>query len=365
MENLIEGLCQQLKKSHPLFVVTSFVDSARRDEGWVLRPRRPGLLPFSLHALYQGSLLLWNDRRIKVILGGSALVTPLVLVLAKVFRRRAAVYVHGLDLIYPSLIYQALCVRWIRYCDRVVANSRYTASMAEAKKARRDSIHVIPPGVRVELPVPLEAKEAKKGLGLAGRKVLLYVGRLARRKGVKEFLQRALPKIAEAVPGVCFVIVGENPSDSMVHRDDIMGELRRAAQDMRLDDQVRFLGWLEDEDLAKVYLASDILVLPVLPLRGDVEGFGIVILEAAAAGRPAVATRVGGIPDAIEDGKSGILVDPERYDLMSQTIVRLLRDDQARVALGEYAQKRVREKFGWDAINSRYEELFKLLAELK
>jgi len=134
---------------------------------------------------------------------------------------------------------------------------------------------------------------------------------------------------------------------------------------MGLEDHVRVLGWLTDLELAKVYQISDLMVLPALSTKGDVEGFGIVILEAAAAGRPTVATRVGGIPDAIEDGRSGILVDPEEPDRMSEAIVRLLRDDQARLALGQYAQNRVREQFGWDSIIRRYEELFKSMTESK
>ena len=364
MENLIAGLADGLRKNHCLFVVTSFASRANGKEA-VFRPRCPGLLAFFLYSLYRGSILLARHPEIRVIVGGSALVAPVVFLLAKLFRRRSVVLVHGLDLVYPSMLYHLFWLRWLRHCDRVVANSLYTASLAERIKARKGTVHVIPPGIywdSFDLPA---ARQEKREMGLDGRKILLFVGRLARRKGVCEFLQGSFVKIIREVPEAYFLIVGGNPSNSLTHREDIASEMRRVVHEMGLENHVRMLGWLTDIELVKVYQLSDLVVLPALSMQGDVEGFGIVILEAAAAGRPAVATRVGGIPDAIEDGRSGILVDTEEYDHMSQAIVKLLRDDQARLAMGEYAQKRVRERFGWDTIIRRYEELFKLMTESK
>lgn len=361
IENLIGGLCQRFKKSHPLWVITSYVASTKCKEEGIFRPKWPGLLSFSLYALYQGSLLLWRKREIKVILGGSAVVVPLVLILAKIFRCKAVVNVHGLDLIHPSVLYQILCVRWIRHCDRVIANSRYTASLAEEKEAKRDLICVMSPGVEMDSMGALGTGDMKKEIGLEGRKVLLYVGRLARRKGVKEFLQRSFVEIRAQVPEVVFLIVGANPTESLIHHDDVLGEIGTLVRDMGLQDHVRLLGWLSDDDLAKIYQAADLLVLPALSIENDVEGFGIVILEAAAAGKPCVATRVGGIPDAVEDGKSGILVEPGDYEMMSQAIVALLRDEHIKSAMGDTAKRRVKEEFGWNRIVQKYEELFESL----
>ena len=328
------GLCHQLRKTHPLFVIACFAPSTNGQEDWIFRPRWPGLVPFFLYALGRCFLLLWKNPEIKVMLGGSALVMPIVLLLAKAFRRKAVVIVHGSDLTYRSLLYQGLCVQWIRHCDGVVANSDFTASLAEAKKARKDSIHVIHPGVDTESFEPFRAEDLKRELGLEGKKILLYVGRLVRRKGLKEFLEKSFNRIAEEVPEVCLLVVGENPKESLIHRDDVLSELMTMVEKMRLENQVRLLGWLGDGDLVKIYQLSDLMVLPALSMKDDVEGFGMVILEAAVAGKPCVATRVGGIPDAIEDGKSGILIEPEDYELMSRTIVNLLQDDQARRALG-------------------------------
>lgn len=361
IENLIANLCHRLRKTHPLYVITSFAASASDQEDWVFRPQWSGFISFFLYAFGKGCLLLWQKPEIKVILGGSALVIPLVLLLAKAFRRKAIVHVHGSDLVYPSFLYQNLCVRWIGHCDRLVANSNFTASLAEIKKARRHAIHVIPPGVDTESFALIKAKDAERKMGLGGRKVLLSVGRLVRRKGIKEFLERSLPRIVAEIPDLCFVIAGENPTDSLIHHEDVLGEIKTIVRDMGLQNHVRLLGWVSDDDLARIYQVSDLMVLPALSTNDDVEGFGIVILEAAAAGKPCVATRAGGIPDAIEDGKSGILVEPGDYELISQTIVTLLRDDQTRRVMGEYAQRRVRENFGWPFIIGKYEAVLQTL----
>jgi phosphatidylinositol alpha-1,6-mannosyltransferase len=98
------------------------------------------------------------------------------------------------------------------------------------------------------------------------------------------------------------------------------------------------------------------VVLPILQMKDDVEGFGIVALEAAAAAKPVVATSVGGVPDAVENGKSGVVVAPEDYETMSRSIIKLLAQHEIKSSIGEYAQRRVRERFCWSSTITRYEK---------
>jgi phosphatidyl-myo-inositol dimannoside synthase len=104
MESLLKDLCQALRKRHSVSVVTSYAGSngSVEAEEKVYRPRWPGLAVFSLYALFRGALLLHRRKKIELIFGGSAMVAPLVLLLARLFGRKAIVQVHGLDLIYPS-----------------------------------------------------------------------------------------------------------------------------------------------------------------------------------------------------------------------------------------------------------------------
>jgi len=121
-------------------------------------------------------------------------------------------------------------------------------------------------------------------------------------------------------------------------------------------NHVQLRGALDDDEVIQLYQACDVVVLPALVSTDDTEGFGIVLLEAAAAGKPAVATRVGGIPDAVEDGKSGILVDPGDYERLSQTLIDLLSNETARSTMGAYAQERIREVFSWNRVIGQYEK---------
>lgn len=359
VENLLAGLARGLKKDRRVVAIAAHAPGGVK-EPWLLRPERPGLFAFFLFAFFRGRAVLRKNPDLEIILGGSALAAPLVLVLAKLGRRKSAVLVHGLDLIYPRRLYQALFVRWIKYCDRVVANSGHTASLAERKGARKDAVVVIPPGVE-DRPPSGRPEDIKTELGLDGHKVLLYVGRLARRKGLKEFLRNSFPAVAAAAPEAVFLIVGGNPSESLAHREDVLGELKQLVESLRLEERVRFLGPIDDAALAKVYRAADLMVLPALALKDDVEGFGMVVIEAALAGVPSIATRSGGIPDAIEDGASGVLVPPGDYPALTAAIVTTLQDDRARRAMGDYARRRAESHFSWPPVLARYERLFAAL----
>ena len=363
MEQLLGNLCDELRKNHKLFIITAYADHSCPPKTGIFRPSRPGLVAFFAYALWKGALLLRCHRDIRVVFGGSVLVTPLVCILARIFRCKALIQAHGLDLLYPSFVYQMFIVWWLRFCDQVVANSGYTASLAKDKGALEESITIIHPGVhwqRFALPMAIDALKLERGL--QGKRIILFVGRLARRKGVKEFVDKSLGRIIQELPDVRFLIVGDNPKDSLTHRDDVRSEIEHAISAGRLEEHVQWLGALNDEDLVKVYNLCDVVVLPILQMKDDVEGFGIVALEAGAAGKPVVATSVGGVSDSVENGKSGIVVAPENYEVMSRSIIQLLARDEIKSSLGEYAQRRVIERFCWSSTIARYEKKLSQIA---
>jgi len=356
IENLIGGLCAELQKKHSVQVITTHTRLSMDGEKDVFRAPLPGLVPFALYALWRGAALLARNRHIAVIFGGSVLVTPLALILARLFGRRLVLQTHGLDIIYRSFLYQQLCVRWLKSCDHVIANSGHTARLGQSKGVPPERIIVIPPGVEPDrFGTPLDGAAA---WGVKGRKIILFVGRLAKRKGVKEFIENSFVDIVRAVPRALFLIVGDNPTESLTHRDDVIGEINRVVSKLRLEDHVRLLGSTNDDELIGLYQGCDLAVLPALALEDDVEGFGIVALEAAAAGKPVVATRVGGIPDAVEGGKSGALVEPGDYSQLSQAIILLLEDRGSCLSMGRYGQCRAAKEFSWRCIGARYEDIF-------
>lgn len=356
-------LVRTLSEKHTLRVITAHASGARVTEPNVYRARWPGLVSFALYALWRGARTCCNQD-IDVVLGGSAMVTPLVLVLARLFGCKAVVQAHGLDIIFSNSLYQYLCVRWLKFCDRVIVNSAYTASLVVGKNVPESLISVIAPGINPEAFCSSPKGElSKRFSGLAEKPIILFVGRLAKRKGVKEFIERSLVRIIAEIPDACFVVVGGNASESLTQRDNMVGQIQRVIKKLHLENHVRLLGFLEDADVVNLYHLAQVVVLPVLPSSEDAEGFGIVLLEAAAAAKPTVATRVGGIPDAVEDGKSGILVEPSDYDGLCEAIIALLKNRDQRLSMGAFGQRRVKERFAWNKITALYEAVFETPAE--
>lgn len=359
IENLVGSLCSELKKKYSVQVITRHAEFSGAREKDIYRAPLPGLIPFAFYTLWRGALLLARNRQIHVVFGGSVLVTALVLILARMFGKRAVVQAHGLDIIYPRFLYQQLCVRWLRRCNRVVANSRYTAQMAQSKGVLDERLAVIPPGVELDrFSKPTDVAADKRAWGVEGRKIILFVGRLAKRKGVKEFIENSLAQVVREIPEAFFLIAGDNPSESLAHRDDTISEIAKAISTIGLKSHVRLLGSRSDDEVIKLYKACDLVVLPALEMKNDVEGFGIVALEAAAAGKPVVATRVGGIPDAVEDGKSGALVEPGDYEGLSEVIISLLKEHESRLSIGSYGRCRASKEFSWRYVVTRYEGVF-------
>jgi phosphatidylinositol alpha-1,6-mannosyltransferase len=356
IENVIGHLVAGLMERHSVKIITTHARTRDIDHNNIFRAPCAGLIPFALYAIWRGAWLLRRDREQTVVFGGSALVAPVVWILARLFGRKAVVQTHGLDIIYANALYQFLCVRWLRRCERVIANSTYTASLAKDADVPENRIVVIPPGVDPQrFATRADEHSSRSSLGLGGKKIILFVGRLAKRKGVKEFIEKSFVNIVREMPEVCFVIVGDNPVESLTHRDDVFTGIEEVVAQLRLHDHVRLLGAVSDEQLIVFYQACDLVVLPVLPMKDDVEGFGIVLLEAAAAAKPTVATRVGGIPDAVEHGKGGILVVPGDYDELTRALIALLQNDKLRTAFGRYGSNWVQEKFAWPKIIASYE----------
>ena len=355
IEILLQSLCAGLREKHRVLIVTSFAKAFQSVESDALRAPLAGLIPFAFYALWRGALVLARHREISVVFGGSALVTPLVLILARLFHSRAVVMTHGLDVIHRNFFYQQLCVRWLKSCDRVFANSHHTAALVRSKGVAQERLMVIPPGVHAErFSIPIDVTAAKRHWNIEGKKIVLFVGRLAKRKGVKEFIEKSFVEIAREIRETVFLVVGANPTESLAHHYDAAGEINEAVSRLGLDNQVRLLGTLSDDDLIRLYKACDIVVLPALDIKEDVEGFGIVALEAAAAGKPVVATRVGGIADAVENSKTGILVESGDYQALTQAVLCLLHNSSQAGAMGEAGRQRAMNLFAWKQVCQRH-----------
>lgn len=296
---------------------------------------------FLLVAMFKGWLHCMG-RRYDIVFGGSGLVAPISAILARLRGSRSVVHVHGLDLVVDNSLYQRMFVPWVARNSTVIANSANTRNLAIERGCKDTQIEVLNPGTTLPdtslLPPP---SQLRKDLGIEAESVVLFVGRIVRRKGLSAFVKRAWPAVVAARPGTTLLVVGDDPENAL--RRDAEGAALRDAIGELDDDSVRFLGAIDDETLWRCYALADTLVFPLVDTPGDVEGFGMVAIEAAAFGTPTVAFPVGGVVDAVIDGVSGRLVPPGDYAAFSDAVVEMTH---ARIDVREQCRKHA-ERFSW------------------
>jgi len=315
-------------------------------------------LPLFLPSAFFGAAFLLLRKPIQVVHIGDPVLSPLGVMLRALFGVATAVTVHGLDVTFPHRFYRGLISSCLRRMDLIVCISEYTRQQCMKLGVPADLCRVIGVGVEVDGAVSVP-RQSPGGVGsllgdnLAGKKVLLSVGRLVKRKGILDFITFVLPSLLERCPQMHYLIVGQGPERRAI---------QRRLRELRLEEKVSLLGQVDDVTLREIYLASDLFTMPNIPVEGDTEGFGIVALEASAAGLWVVASKVDGIPDAVSEGKNGFLLEPDDREAYIKVISALLRDDGLRARLGERAREYVRTAHSWDDIVARYQQEFELLA---
>jgi rhamnosyl/mannosyltransferase len=245
-----------------------------------------------------------------------------------------------------TLYRRAIVDGTLRRATRIVATSERYAQASPSLRPHREKIEIIPPGVDAERfrPGPPAPSLAAR---FAGREVVLFVGQLDRshaHKGVPVLLE-TLAILRRARPAAHLLLAGGG---------DALPDLARRAARLGISDAVTLLGEVPEEDLPELYRLARATVLPSVNAS---EGFGMVLLEANAAGRPVVGTRVGGIPAAIEDGRTGLLVPPRDPAALAGALERLLADPALAASLGARGRERAVREFSWDLQVDRYARL--------
>jgi phosphatidylinositol alpha-1,6-mannosyltransferase len=267
---------------------------------------------------------------------GHLYLAPIGIALHRLFGVPYALYLHGGEMA-QYLRYRFIrhiVARVIRGARLLVVNSHYTRQSYEAMGIDLPSTAILTIGVDMTRFRPdLDTRGVRARYGLDGTRVLLTVGRLVERKG-HDIVIRALTRIRDAVGPVRYLVVGSGPEED---------RLRALAADLGCGNEVVFAGRVPDDDLPALYASCDLFVMPsrVLSQRDGVEGFGIVFLEAGAAGKAVVGGRSGGVSEAVIDGVTGCLVDPEDPDALAEVLIALLRDPSKARELGARARERV------------------------
>jgi glycosyltransferase involved in cell wall biosynthesis len=250
-------------------------------------------------------------------------------------------------------------VEWIlNRSDAIVVNSEATENAVKTVGARKKS-QIIYWGVDTERYNPktrdkTKIKRTKSRYGIQGGKIILFAGRLIERKGV-EYLVRAIPEIRKNIKDFNLVIVGGGPLEK---------ELKKLAKELGITSYVVFTGRISDEELLQFYHMCDVFVLPaIVDSKGDTEGGqGLVTKEAMACEKPVVVSGVGGIPDLIQHGKTGILVKEKNPQELAEAITTILNDKTLADRISKSGRKLIEREASWDVTCRGYFRLYEKLS---
>jgi glycosyltransferase involved in cell wall biosynthesis len=251
-----------------------------------------------------------------------------------------SVVAHGLELIEPLPPLAAARRRTdMAAASFWFANSADTAQALDHLGVTRERVAVLHPGVTgSHVPLADARRTAVRArFGLGARRFVLSVCHLRARKGI-DLALRALAALGSDARDVAYVIAGTGPEEDA---------LRRLAQDLGVADRTVFAGAVTEADKTVLLAECAFFVLPTRRMDGDVEGFGIVFLEAGWHGKAVIGGRNGGVPEAVEDGVTGILVETESTDQLTAAMRRLLGDPIQAAAMGQRGAARAREDFSW------------------
>ena len=360
IETFIIGLIQRRPFGQTI-VYTSFQEnSAQFDADWlanygvrVIRDRSKILLPTPRVALQLRGII--KKEGITTAAFGAA--APLGLLSASMKRAgvlRTVALTHGHEVWWAKVFPFNLLLRRIgSTVDVLTYLGEFTRkAISKALSARAQSAMVkIAPGIDVEHFIPTDASPLRESLGLTDKKVIVSVGRLVHRKG-QDHLIEAMPEILKNVPRAHLLLVGEGP-----YRE----HLQNLVHQLKLESSVTFIGRIQYQDLPMYICVGDIFAMPSRSrLMGlEVEGLGIVYLEASSCGLPVLAGDSGGAPDAVIQNETGLVVSGTDNKEIASAAVALLTNLEASQKMGTVGRQWIVDNWRWEIWSKTFEELLK------
>ncbi len=360
IETFVIGLTERMPHSTVVVYTSAQGDTTSYDAQWldnfgveVIRDKSKILLPTPRVARAVRELV--RERGISKVFFGAA--APLGL-LAKGLRRagvrRIVALTHGHEVWWAKVFPFTLAIRRIgKYVDTLTYLGSFTRNeIARSLSTRaRESMVRIAPGIDTSHFAPSDsAEQLKKELDLAGKRVIVSVGRLVHRKG-QDTLVEALPEIVSAFPDAHLLFVGVGPHLEYIHK--------RAIQ-LNVLQHISFVGRVQYSELPRFISVGEIFAMPSRSrLAGlEVEGLGIVYLEASACELPVIGGLSGGAPDAVLEGETGFAVDGLNPSAVAAGVIRLLEDPQLAKAMGKRGRQWIIDEWEWRHWSERFNALF-------
>lgn len=297
---------------------------------------------FIIHVLISSVFKL--PRCDVVVLGDGVL--GIVGYLFKIFSNKPVVgIIHGLDLTYRNPLYQKLWINiFVKRLDKLIAVGNETIRQGVLRGIPRSKFYFVPNGVSLKKALPdYSRKDLEKLLGreIKGG-VLLTLGRLVKRKGVAWFIEEVIPALKK---DLVYIVAGEGKE-----KKSIIALIHK----YNLQNRVLILGSVTGKQKELLYCTADLFIQPNIEVEGDIEGFGLTVLEAASYGLPVIASELEGLRDAINSGENGILIESGDNSRFREEIEELLENDEKRKQLGINAKKYVEKNFSWESISRKY-----------
>lgn len=355
IETFVIGLLERLPKGEVIVYTSRQDETDEYDRAWlrdfgvrVVRDRSRILLP-TPRVIFRLRNLIREQGITRIWFGAAA---PLGIAsrwlrIARV--NRIIALTHGHEVWWAKLWpFNWLLRESAKNIDYFTYLGDFTAA-AISRAIPREKLVQIAPGIDTSNFTPRDSQRLRAELGIEARPTIVSVGRLVHRKG-QDRLVEALPKIKAAIPQVALVFIGEGP-----HR----GVLDKLIKRHCLEDDVFFLGRIEYSKLAEYISVGDVFAMPSRSrLFGlEVEGLGIVYLEASATGLPVLAGDSGGAPDAVLEGETGLVVDGNDIEAISTSLIRMLQDRELQKKMSERGREWVVENWRWSIWSERFNSL--------
>lgn len=358
IETFVIGLIERRPFGRTIVYTSAQTGSEAYDEAWksdfgvtVIRDRAKILLPTPRVARNLARII--KDSNIQVAAFGAA--APLGLLSGSLKRagvRKTVALTHGHEVWWAKVFPFNCALRKIgTSVDSLTYLGEFTkrAISQSLSKASAQKMVKIAPGIDVDHFTPQDSSQLRRDLKLDNKRVIVSVGRLVHRKGQDRLIQ-SMPEILKSVPNAHILMVGQGP---------YLSHLKKLVRNLNLIDHVSFIGRIQYAQLPKYISVGDIFAMPSRSrfFGLEVEGLGIVYLEASACGLPVIAGSSGGAPDAVLDGVTGVVVDGENNQEIATAAIKLLKDIDGSKAMGLAGREWIIENWGWQIWSERFNKL--------
>jgi len=358
IETFVHGLIERLPKGSVIVYTSAQPNAAEFDAKWlqefgveVIRDRSKILLP-TPRVIKACQGIIRVRKLTRVAFGAAAPLGIMSRALRRVGVEKIVALTHGHEVWWAKVPPFSFAIRYLsKDLDALTYLGSYTKGEISRALSKADlsKLVQIAPGIDVEHFLPTDSSVLRNELGLIDKSVIISVGRLVHRKG-QDKLIASLPAIKTEIPNVHLVLVGVGP-----HRD----YLEKLARKLQVTDCVTFIGRINYAELPKYICVGDIFAMPSRSrLFGlEVEGLGIVYLEASSCGLPVVGGKSGGAPDAVLVGETGLVVDGTNTSEIAQACIELLSNPELSALMGNAGRAWIIQNWRWDIWATKYASL--------